>query len=126
MKIRLDPLDRLFSRYIRLRDGGICQRCGKYVGLTQGLHCAHFHGRANRNTRYDDQNSVSLCFGCHRHFHAHPLEFVEFFKARLGEQAFDMLRARANEVGRPDKKAIELWLKKELKKLNNIRNLNKC
>ena len=62
MKIRLDPLDRLFSRYIRLRDGGICQRCGKYVGLTQGLHCAHFHGRANRNTRYEFDNELTLCY----------------------------------------------------------------
>ena len=114
MKIRLDPLDRLFSRYIRLRDGGICQRCGKYVGLTRGLHCAHFHGRANRNTRWDDRNCVSLCYGCHLYFHAYPLEFTEFFKARLGEQAFDLLRARAQETGKIDRAAIKLWLRNEL------------
>ena len=114
MKIRLDPLDRLFSRYIRLRDGGICQRCGKYVGVTQGLHCAHFHGRANRNTRWDDRNCVALCYGCHLYFHAYPLEFTEFFKARLGEQAFEMLRARAQETGKIDRAAIKLWLRNEL------------
>ena len=117
MKIRLDPLDRLFSRYIRLRDGGICQRCGKYVGLTQGLHCAHFHSRRHQNTRYDPDNAIALDFGCHQYLDSHPIEKIEFFKARLGEQAFDLLRARANEVGRPDKKAIELWLKKELKEV---------
>ena len=124
-------LDNLFSRYIRtqtIREYGGCARCltpkhdvykedgTKYPAWKQ-LQTAHFWGRRNTNVRFDPDNAIGLCGACHLYFHAHPLEFVEFFKARLGEQAFDLLRARANEVGRPDKKAIELWLKKELKEM---------
>ena len=45
------------------------------------------------------------------------IDKLDVIIACLGERAFDMLCARANEVGRPDKKAIELWLKKELKEV---------
>ena len=99
-------------RYILLRDK-YCQRCG----TPYNLECAHCFRRGHMNTRYDDRNCMTLCTKCHLYLDTHPKEKKEFFKARLGEQAFEMLRARANEVGRPDKKAIELWLKKELKEM---------
>lgn len=118
LKVRIDPLDTLFSKYIRLRDKGICQKCGKYIGMTQGLHCAHFFGRANQRTRFDPENAVSLCFGDHQYFHAHPLEFTNWYKARLGEQVFDLLTARANlNHFKIDREAIGLYLRAKIKEI---------
>jgi len=118
MKIRTSPLDRLFSRYIRLRDKGICQRCGKYKGLTQGLDCAHYHSRRKGNTKYDEDNCLALCSpGCHQYFEENPKEFDQFMLYRLGQERYDMLEHRARQVGKPDKKAIELYLKQEIKEL---------
>ena len=78
------------------------------------------HSRRHLNTRYDELNACTLCFGCHAYLDSHPIEKIEFFKARLGEQGFDMLRARAQETGhRLDKEAIRLFLKEELKKMGN-------
>ncbi len=118
LRVRRDPLDVLFSRYIRLRDKGTCQKCGKYIGLTQGLHCAHFFGRSNQRCRFDPEYCVSLCFGDHQYFHAHPLEFTNWTRQRLGEKAFDELTARANlNHYKIDRQAIELYLREKIKEL---------
>ena len=112
MKIKIDSLDKLFSQCIKKRDK-VCQRCG---GIS-GLQTAHFHGRAKRSTRWDSENSCLLCFGCHMYFHAHPLEFVEFFQKRLGEMPFMLLTARAGVAGKPDVEAIRLYLKAQIKEI---------
>jgi len=116
MKIRVDKLDVLFSQYIKLRDK-VCQVCGRATSL----QTAHFIGRRYRSTRYDPDNACLLCFADHQHFHENPLEFVEFFKARLGEEGFDFLRGRARSTWpKVDKKLIEVYLKEEIKKLTEI------
>ena len=113
MRIRLDPLDKLFSRYIKLRDK-YCQRCGR----SNSLQTAHLIGRRNHAVRYDPDNACLLCFYDHQYFHENPLELVEFFKARLGEEGFDMLNNRARiTYPKPDKQAIELYLEEQIKLL---------
>ncbi len=41
MRVRVDPLDKLVSEYMRKRSGGYCQRCGAYYGWEklQACHC---------------------------------------------------------------------------------------
>ncbi len=86
--------------------------------MTQGLHCAHFIGRSNKATRWDEDNAVSLCFGDHQYFHAHPLEFVEWFKNHLGEEAFNLLLGRQRiTYPKPDKQAIRIYLQAKIKGL---------
>ena len=114
MKIRIDPLDKIFSLYIRSRDK-VCQRCG---GKAQ--HCAHFHGRARKSVRWDEDNACALCFGCHQYLDSHPLEKVEFFKSRLTEERFDMLNSRARTPARYlDKSALMLYYKTKLKEMED-------
>ena len=52
MKIRIDKLDVLFSRFIRLRAGGKCEFCGTPRTMRQ-LQCSHFHGRRKLDSSYD-------------------------------------------------------------------------
>lgn len=115
MKIRRDPLDKLFSDFIRQRDK-VCQRCGSSKGWKY-LHCAHFHSRRKKATRHDEENCVSLCFGCHQYFHENPREFEEFMRQRLGDR-FDLLEGRSRVLVKYiDRTAIELYLKQELENL---------
>lgn len=117
MKIRVDKLDVLCSEYVRRKSNGYCARCLKYFGW-QNLQACHFIGRSNKAVRYDESNLVALDFGCHIYFGGHPLEFVEWFKARLGEENFNLLQARARTPARYlDKKLIEIYLKEQLKTL---------
>ena len=118
MKIRLDPLDRLFSELIRRRSKGFCQRCGRYYEW-KDLQCSHFIGRSKRSTRWDEENACALCFGCHQYFTSHPYEHTEWFKARLGEERFDLLQGRARNISKPDRELIGIYLLQQIKELED-------
>lgn len=106
MRIKVDKLDKLFSQYIRQRDV-VCQRCGG----TSGLQNSHFHGRRKASTRHNEDNACLLCYGCHMYFHANPLEHTEWFRERVGETKFMLLNIQANQVGKVDRQAVELYLR---------------
>ncbi len=98
--IRINPLDQLFSQVIRTRDNWTCQRCGRYFpeGSRQGLDCSHFFGRANRGTRWDEENACAHCRGCHAYFTANPILFTEWVQSRLGPERYQLLSVRAHGV----------------------------
>ncbi len=99
MKIRIDPLDSLFSLYIRARAGWKCERCGKFYpeGERQGLDCSHFVGRAHKGTRWAEDNAAAHCRGCHQHLGANPILFVDWILNYMGGQRYAALRARASK-----------------------------
>lgn len=111
MKIRIDPLDTLFSCFIRLRDK-VCQRCLQ----PHALQTAHFHGRGEKSIRWDEDNACGLCGGCHMYLDSHPMEKVEFFQSLLGAR-FDLLNARRRVRQKPDRWALTLYFKQKIKEL---------
>jgi len=118
VRIKLDPLDILFSRYIRTAAGWKCECCFRqFHPPTAQLQCSHFHGRRKKSVRWDPENVAALCFSCHQRFTEHPLEHVEWFKKRLGEKRFDALTIKANTPEKPDKEMIRLWIKEKFKVL---------
>ncbi len=120
MRIRLDPLDVLFSRLVRLRAMKLvhgCERCLTWKEDYKKLQCSHFFGRRRRSVRWNEDNACGLCFSCHQHFTENPLEHTEWFKKRLGEK-FELLEIQANMVGiKPDKKAIKIYLEARIKEV---------
>jgi len=126
MKIKLNALDKMFSKLIRVRDKWTCQRCFRYypVEHKQGLHCSHYHGRRKKSVRYDPENACALCFGCHQYFHENPEKHKQFMLDRLGENRFNILQIRAETPGKPDYKLLKLWLKHELKRIETKYELN--
>lgn len=118
MKIKIDPADRIFSEYIRRRDGK-CVRCGKLgtgdKGII-GLQASHFFGRARENTRYDPDNVDALDMGCHMYWGSANHEDYRAFKLKqLGETRFKMLQINANMYKKKDR-AMELLKAKALLK----------
>lgn len=116
--VRFGTLDRLFSKFIRLRDR-VCQRCGKAGGR---LEAAHMFSRTRKSVRFDPENVYALCGGpnaaaCHRYFDTHETEKHAWLKARLGETRYALLALRAHTPKKPDTAAIGLWLRAELDKL---------
>ena len=82
--------DKLFSAYIRNR--GVCQWCGK---SDDTLQTAHIFSRRFLVTRWDELNALCLDAKCHFRAHAEPLEFAEFVRKHLGDQAYNDLRRKA-------------------------------
>ena len=89
----INKADKMFSQYIRNRDGR-CLKCGK-----QGiLHCHHIISRSCKAVRWDEDNAISLCPGCHRNWgHANPLEVAEFMQIRLGIDEYRELILKASK-----------------------------
>ncbi len=116
MKIRRDPLDTLFSNYIRAKAGWRCQRCGNKPD-PRGLHCHHFNRRRKQSTRFDEDNCLSLCLGCHQYFDENRDEEREFMLRKLGQEGFDMLEGRVRIYGKVDREAVKLYLREQIKKL---------
>jgi len=121
LRIRIDPLDSLVSEYVRkravMRVGG-CEKCLKPYDW-KDLQCSHFFGRKDKATRFDDTNLAGLCFYCHNHFHAFPLEHVQWFEQHLGKENFELLQGRNRILEKPDKKMLTLYYQQEIKKLEN-------
>lgn len=73
-------LDACFSRYIRLRDGGVCFTCGIKKPISQ-MQNGHYVSRSHNNTRYDEQNCHCQCVGCnvfkHGNMDVYSLRLIE-------------------------------------------------
>ena len=131
MKVKIDKLDTLCSEYIRKRaitEVGGCERCltpkrdivkdnGSIYPAWKQLQTCHFHSRRKHSVRYDPDNLVACCFGCHQYLDSHAQEKIDFFKQRLGERDFDLLTARANSSEKADKELIGLYLKNLIKEM---------
>lgn len=115
-KHKADKADTYFSLWVRNRDDFTCQRCGKrYEPPTSAIHCAHFIGRGKENTRFDPDNCISLCFHDHQYFHGHPMEFIDWFTDRFGENLVNDLRLRGVGYKKKDRKLEEMYWKTKLK-----------
>ena len=120
MKVKIDKADKVFSEYIRLRDGK-CVRCGRQGEGKQGivgLQCSHYYGRSRESVRFDSENADSLCFGCHQFWGSTDREAYRDFKlTQLGETLFNALRVRANTYQKKDRKMAHLCWSERLKEL---------
>jgi 5-methylcytosine-specific restriction endonuclease McrA len=93
--IKITAADRRFSQQIRERGGHRCQRCGS-VPAKGGLHCAHMFTRRTRATRFDPDNALALCYGCHQYVDSHAEEKQVLWRSVIGNERFDALAARAH------------------------------
>ena len=117
-KVKLRQTDRLWSQYIRRRDNFTCLKCGRvYKTKKQNLGVSHYWGRGRENTRFDEENCISLCsLPCHQNWgHGDGREeYTEFMKKRLGESGFENLMLRAHIYKKKDDVMDELYIRELL------------
>jgi len=82
--------DSLFAAFIVHRDG-CCQKCG----TTSYLQCSHHISRGRLATRYDPENAVAHCRGCHKTFTENPPLHLEWIIDRMGADEYELLLDRA-------------------------------
>ena len=102
--------DRLFSRFIRERDGR-CQLAGtpssRYGTECWGpLECSHLLRRTFKATRWLEENAVASCAAHAGWYTDHPLAWNAWRQERLGGQAFAALLDLAYHGAKPDVRAI--------------------
>jgi NinG protein len=119
--IKIDPADRAFSQWIRLRDKK-CLRCGRPVelngsGMPVNLQASHFQGRGKESTRFDPDNVIALCGGCHAYFTAYPAEHYLWQVERFGQAKVDEIILRSNMYTKKDRKMELIKWRLALKEL---------
>ena len=104
--MKLDSADTAFSNYIRTRDNWTCRRCfTQHTPPTRALHCSHYFGRNSENTRFEPDNCIALCYGCHKYFDEHNRPaYTEFKKKELGEIRLMSLEIQHNTYKKKDRK----------------------
>ena len=98
--MKLKPADTWFSKCIRHADRYTCQMCGKQFSEdnARGLDCSHHFGRVKKSVRWAKENATSLCMGCHRKWHSHPIEAFKWLEEYMGKGALELLREKANQI----------------------------
>ena len=85
-------LDKLVSEITRSR--GYCIKCGK----SDNLQAAHIFSRNMLSVRWDLDNVLCLCAGCHFEAHAKPIFFAEFVKGYLESYKYTQLKLKARMI----------------------------
>jgi hypothetical protein len=107
--------DSLWSKVVRGRDRDTCQRCGRF-----GNNPHHIFSRKNLSTRWLEDNGITLCWACHRHYaHGDPEPFRDFIIGRIGEDAFQRLKMQAYSVSKLDLTLVRVMLEQQLKGVGN-------
>ena len=78
---------------------------------------SHYWGRGRENTRFDEDNCISLCsLPCHQSWgHGDGREeYTEFMKKRLGKKGFEDLMLRAHIYKKKDDQMDELYIRELL------------
>ncbi len=117
--MKIDPLDKLFADFVKLKAGGLCEFCGNPPKSKWGYQ--NHHGVVHRrylNTRWEEDNCAAVCLGCHNHLGDFPNTNVEFFKKRIGTKRYEELEIIARTQRKMDKTRkdeIKLYLKAKIK-----------
>jgi len=97
-----NKLDRIFSKYIRLRDriGKTdcikCISCGKLVHW-QESDCGHYINRAKMNLRYNEKNCHAQCRKCNRFEEGNMSGYSLGLIRKYGANIIEILESSKNQ-----------------------------
>ena len=90
-KTWIKKLDALVGARVRAR--GFCEDVGRpHKGV---LQWAHIISRSYHNTRWDEDNALCLCAGCHKYYTDRPLEWELFLIQNWSREKLEDLKKRA-------------------------------
>ena len=91
----INKLDKLWSEKVKERAGNKCEYC---LEENVWLNSCHIIGRANRATRWDLENGISLCFYHHRQYDTHGKEHENIRRIVIGEGRILRLEQKAHTI----------------------------
>ena len=115
--MKRDKFDIIVSKITRLREGNCCEACKIKFDRTE---CAHIFGRRHKSVRWDLDNVLCLCHGCHRKYTENPVDFTRFLERYMGIDALDKLRLKAwrtKKWTKTEKADLYEYLKAKLKEV---------
>ena len=112
--MKISAADKWFSLCIREASNYTCVTCGK-MGR---MECSHVYSRRHRTIRWDVENAMSQCNGCHRVWHSNPIDSFIWFESEFGSGRIELLREKMNnkvKVSKLEEKEIAKHYREQLK-----------
>ena len=82
-----DKLDKVSKQIVKLRDGNVCQHCGKWVEGRDRQASHVIPVSAGSKLRWDPMNMKVLCNYCHLHWwHKNPMEAAQWFEEKFPDR----------------------------------------
>ena len=108
-KREIAKLDQFCRQLVFARDKGQCRVCGKSKPAVQ-THWAHVISRSAKSTRWHLNNSMVLCYYHHfRWAHERPLQYAEFVREKIGQDAYDFLIRTSNQSQPLTPDVVMIW-----------------
>jgi hypothetical protein len=109
-------LDRIFSRYVRLKaadENGLCRcvSCGKYHNWKHKIQAGHFIPRTKHRTRFDETNVHPQCEYCNKWLSGNPGGYAEYMMKTYGVGHIEKLQLAARMPYQYDR----FWLIEQIK-----------
>lgn len=112
MNALIKKCDKLWSQLVILSAGGKCEK----FGSNKHIQAHHIVPRTNWNLRFDERNGIALCRKCHLYWaHKDSIEFYNWL-ANYRNSDLTYLEFRRYCYMKNDYRAIEAYLKNEIKK----------
>jgi hypothetical protein len=109
----------VFNQYIRLRDAGsVCISCQKPAKKENAGH--YWNTAYHQAVRFDEDNVHLQCEHCNNSKHGDLANYQVHLIAKIGQERFDLLKARAKETRkftRDEVQEIIKHYKAEIKKI---------
>ena len=127
-----ERLDRVFSKYIRLRDmiGNTktfqCISCGKIKPISQA-DCGHYVNRQHMSTRYSEMNCNAQCRSCNRFDEGNMQGYRSNLVRKHGESKVLLLESMKYQIHKMsdfEYEALITHYKKEVKRLLSEKGLD--
>ena len=96
----IKQLDDLAREFCFARDGAKCQRCP-----SRKVQWCHIIGRRHKCVRWEPDNNLSLCAGCHMWWHEYPSLSGPWF-AKNWPERHEHITKLFNAGGKVDLKAL--------------------
>ena len=108
-------LDKVFSRFIRLRDAmpnGYfkCISCGRVLKIDEA-DCGHFYSRKHMATRFDEDNAHAECRACNRFSADHLIAYQTNLIKKIGMSRFELLGQKAHQTKKWSDFELDLLIK---------------
>jgi len=115
--------DRLFSRFVRLRDMGkdekcTCISCGVRKDWKK-MHCGHYASRSNIGIRFEELNGNSQCPYCNCNLHGNLELYAENLE-KIHPGSVSWLEEQARMVSKPSKDELKQIISNLQFKVNQI------
>lgn len=110
-------LDRVFSLYIRARDGYKCIRHAGVVRCSGDMQCNHLISRAKLRLRWDERNAVCGCSSLNLWAHYNDADWRELWQ-RLYPDRVEYLMRLKNAPGKYPNSILKLMIREYERKLS--------